>query len=104
MGCYASDGCYKHHLSCMGVESVCLECQEERDSVPKFQKIKEQNSPSLLCSSPHPSLYTSQTILMAHLEHESDMQNAIDELEAPNPPSLHATTEKWGVKKSMLSN
>ena len=41
---------------------------------------------------------------MAHLEHESDMQNAIDELEAPNTPSLRATTKKWGLKKSTLSD
>jgi hypothetical protein len=41
---------------------------------------------------------------MAHLEHESNMQNAIDELEAPNPPSLRAAAEKWGVKKSTLSD
>ena len=41
---------------------------------------------------------------MAHLEDGSNMQNAIDELDVPNLPSLHATAKKWDVKKSTLSD
>ena len=39
---------------------------------------------------------------MAAIDNESDMDNALNELDTEHPPSLWSVAEKWGVKKSTL--
>ena len=39
---------------------------------------------------------------MAAIDNESDMDNALNELDTEHPLSLQSIAEKWGVKKSTL--
>jgi hypothetical protein len=38
------------------------------------------------------------------MDNDSDMENAINELDTANPPSLRNVALKWGVKRSTLSD
>jgi hypothetical protein len=40
---------------------------------------------------------------IAVMDNDSDMENAINELDAANPPSLRSVALKWGVKRSTLT-